>query len=85
MTPENNSRLEPSNRLYRVVEQIASAVLLLVLAALGWIIIAASSPAWGRLASLELEVIGIVALLLAALMLVSVVALMHTRKSQGND
>ncbi len=83
MPSEDHPPQESSNRLYRVVEQIASAVLLLVLAALGWIIIAAFSPTWVRLASLELEVIGIVGLLLAALILVSVVALLHTRKSSG--
>ena len=69
-----------SGWLYRLLERIASTILLLVLVALGWIIVAVSVPEWGRLASLETEVIGIVGLLLAALIAVSVVALLHTRK-----
>ncbi len=54
--------------------------MLLVLAALGWMIVAAYVPEWGRLATLEFEVIAVVGLLLATLLLVSLVALLHTRK-----
>jgi hypothetical protein len=66
--------------MYRLIEGIAAGVLLLVLASLGWMIVAAYVPEWGRAASLEFEVIFIVVLMLAALVLVSVVALMHTRR-----
>ena len=68
------------HRLYRVLEFIASGVLRMVLAAICWMIAVAYYPQWGRMASLELEVIAIVSLLIAALGLVSVVALLHTRK-----
>ena len=80
MNIEEEARIAESGRAYRLLEQTTSVILLLVLAALGWMIVAAYVPEWGRLASLELEVIGIVSLLLAALVLVSVVALLHTRK-----
>jgi hypothetical protein len=63
----------------RLLERATAGLLLLVLAALGWMIVASYNPDWGRLASLELEVVLVVGLLLAALVLVSVVALMHTR------
>ena len=69
---------------YRLLEQSASAILLLVLAALVWMIVATYIPEWGRLASLEFEIIGIVGLLIAALLLVSFVALLHTRKAPKN-
>ena len=64
----------------RLLERAAAGLLLLVLAALGWMIVASYNPEWGRLASLELEVVLVVGLLLAALVLVSVVALLHTRR-----
>jgi hypothetical protein len=65
---------------YRLLERAAAGLLLLVLAALGWMIVASYVPEWGRLDSLELEVLVLVGLLLATLLLVSVVALLHTRK-----
>ena len=67
-------------RVFRLIEGIASGVLLLFLAAISWMIVAAYVPEWGRAASLEFEVIFILALLLAALLAVSVVALLHTRR-----
>jgi hypothetical protein len=70
----------PQTRVFRLIEGVASGVLLLVLAALGWMIVAAYLPEWGRLASLKFEVIFILAVLLAALLAVSVVALLHTRR-----
>jgi len=84
MNAKNNVSVAAPSRTNRLLEQTASAVLILVLGALGWMIVAASFPEWGRLASLEVEVIGIVGLLLAALGLVSVVALLHTRKAPKN-
>ena len=64
----------------QLLERAAAGLLLLVLAALGWMIAAAYVPEWGRLESLELEVLLIVGLLLATLVLVSIVALLHTRR-----
>jgi sterol desaturase/sphingolipid hydroxylase (fatty acid hydroxylase superfamily) len=77
--PDDDTRA-PQTRIFRLIEGIASGVLVLVLAALVWMIVAAYRPEWGRLASLEFEVIFILALLLAALLAVSVVALLHTRR-----
>jgi hypothetical protein len=65
---------------YRLLEWAASAVLKVVLGAVGWMIAVAYFPEWGRLASVELEVMVILGLLVAALGIVSVVALLHTRK-----
>jgi ABC-type multidrug transport system permease subunit len=65
---------------YRLLEYVASGVLRAVLAAICWMIAVAYFPEWGRMVSVELEVIAIVALLVAALGLVSLVALLHTRK-----
>jgi hypothetical protein len=80
MNPENNHSNQSTPRGPRLLEQITAAVLLAVLAALGWIVVAA----YGRGAEQGLvpqwELIGITALLLSALGLVSVVALLHTRK-----
>jgi hypothetical protein len=65
---------------YRLLELIASGVLRMVLAAICWVIAVAYFPEWGRMASVELEVVAIVTLLVVALALVSIVALIHTRK-----
>ena len=62
-----------------LLEQVASAVLVAVLLSLGWIILAAWKIPWFRLPSVPLEVILVIGLLLAALVLVSVVALRQTR------
>ncbi|HLJ11892.1 MAG TPA: hypothetical protein VKU82_11920 [Planctomycetaceae bacterium] len=70
----------PRPILVRLLEAAASTVLLAVLVSLGWMIIASYRPEWGRLASLETEVAAIVGLMLLALVLVSAVALLHTRK-----
>lgn len=74
------SNPRPQHPSYRWLELIASGVLRMVLAAICWMIAVAYFPEWGRMASVELEVIAIVALLVAALALVSIVALLHTRK-----
>ena len=74
------SNPKPQHPSYRVLEFIASGVLRMVLAAICWMIAVAYFPEWGRMASEDLEVIAIVTLLIAALGLVSVVALFHTRK-----
>lgn len=63
----------------RWLERITTAVLIAVVAALVWIVIVANQPNWLRLPSPATEVIVVLALLVAALLLVSVVALLHTR------
>jgi uncharacterized membrane protein YcjF (UPF0283 family) len=69
----------PSQPRFPLLERITAAVLLLVLAALGWVLVAAYQPDWIGWATAEVQVIVILALLTAALVLVSVVALLHTR------
>lgn len=61
-------------------ERLAGIVLSLVLLAIGWIVLVTLIPDLPRLASLETEVILMVVLLFASLILVSVVALIHTRR-----
>jgi hypothetical protein len=61
------------------LETLAAIVLLLVLAALAWMVLAAYWPAAFSVAPVETEVIAMLVLLTAALLLVSVVALVHTR------
>jgi hypothetical protein len=62
-----------------VLETATAIVLLMVLAALLWLVLAAHWPQVFGLASPEVEVLVILALLTTALILVSVVALLHTR------
>jgi hypothetical protein len=62
------------------LEWLTAAVLAAVLAAVAWMVVVAFQPGWLRLPSEEAEVVGVLALLAAALGLVSVVALLHTRK-----
>lgn len=64
--------------VFRVLERITAAALLLVLLALGWMIVMAFQPHQARLASTDQEVLVVVGLLLLALILVSLVALFHT-------
>jgi hypothetical protein len=68
-----------SQRTYPWLERTTAAVLLLVLVALGWMTLAAWEPEWGRWAAQEVQVWLVLALLTAALLLVSVTALLHTR------
>lgn len=63
-----------------LLERVTAALLVLVLIALGWIIAAATWPASLAWASTEVEVVAVIGLLVAALVLVSVVALLHTRR-----
>ncbi len=63
----------------RLLETATAGVLLAVVIALGWMIVIAYLPAMMRLPSLEMEIVIILALLLAALLFVSIVALLHTR------
>jgi hypothetical protein len=63
----------------RWLEQATATVLVAVLAGLAWVLTVAYQPDWLRLPSAEAEVIAMVVLLGAALLLVSAVALLHTR------
>ncbi len=65
---------------FRLLEYAAAGVLLLVLAALAWMTVAAYAPTTAGAVVSELQVIGVIVLLVIALGLVSVVALLHTRK-----
>jgi ethanolamine permease len=60
-------------------EWFTGGVLLLVLAALAWVVLAAYWPQAFGLAAVEVEVVAVLALLAVALVLVSAVALGHTR------
>ena len=81
MEPDDaTSPLRQAGALYRLFERAVAGLLLLVLAALGWMSLVSYKPEWGRLGNLELEVLLIVGLLLATLALVSVVAFLHTKK-----
>jgi amino acid transporter len=60
-------------------ETITAGVLLMVLAALVWVVLVSYWPETFALASTAVEVVALLGLLTAALVLVSVVALLHTR------
>ena len=64
---------------FSLLEQLTALVLLLAILAVGWMVLTAYQPNVLRLPSVELEVLLMVALLAAALLLVSVLALLHTR------
>jgi hypothetical protein len=63
-----------------LLEWLTAVVLILVLASLGWMVVAAYLPAWGRWLPVEAEVNLVLVLLTAALVLVSALALLHTRR-----
>jgi ethanolamine permease len=62
-----------------LLEAITAVVLLAVLAALTWVVLASYAPQTFGLVPIESGVVAILALLTTALVLVSVVALLHTR------
>jgi hypothetical protein len=68
-----------SNRKYPWLERLTATVLLLVLAALVWMVLATWRPEWSQQVALEVQVWVVLGLLVAALLLVSVTALLHTR------
>jgi hypothetical protein len=72
--PERPRRADPR------LERLTAIVLMAVLASLGWMTLVSYLPDLARLPSLEAEVIAVLILLTAALGLVSVVALLDTRK-----
>lgn len=66
--------------ILKALEAVTTLVLVGVVVALGWMIAAAYAPVATAWASVEVEAAVILALLAAALLLVSVVALLHTRR-----
>jgi hypothetical protein len=64
---------------FPLLEWVTALVLVLVLAALAWMPLADLLPASWRLLSLEAEILGTLGLLTAALLSVSVLALLHTQ------
>ena len=76
---DTQEQARPTSLRFVFLERITSLVLLLVVAALGWILFAAYQPATPDGAAEEVQAILIIGLLSAALVLVSVVALLHTR------
>lgn len=67
------------NRLLAFLEKLTATVLVAVLLSLGWMALAAWRPELGDWPSQAVQVGAVTALLTAALLLVSVVALLHTR------
>ena len=66
-----------------LLETIAAGIMLVVLAALGWIVLVAYWPLTFTWASTQVEVVVILVLLSAALVVVIAVALVHTRPGSG--
>jgi hypothetical protein len=81
MNDERSGGLGPvsAGRRYAWLEGLTAGVLVAVVVSLGWMILSAYQPDWVSWGSTEVQVVVICALLLAALLLVSVVALLHTR------
>ncbi|HKI38223.1 MAG TPA: hypothetical protein VKA46_40590 [Gemmataceae bacterium] len=73
--PDGTAQVGPR---YPLLERATAAVLLLVLLALGWMALAAWTPEWDWQVSLDVQVGLVLALLTTALILVSIVALLHT-------
>jgi hypothetical protein len=80
MSPPPDEPERPLSLAFRLLEWVTAAVLLLVVAALGWMLLAAYWPERSRFGSDQTEVVALLALLTAALLLVSGAALVHTRK-----
>ena len=70
---------EPLPPWFAWLERLTATLLVVVLLSLGWMVWVVYQPAWGSWASTETEVVAVLVLLAAALGLVSVVALLHTR------
>ncbi len=82
MSPATSPGNQPASNRARFLwlEWVTAGVLMAVLLALAWITVAPYLPNWGFLPTVEAEVIVVLGLLTAALVLVSGVALLHTRK-----
>ena len=81
MNPSPVLRHDPDRggRRILLLERATAVVLLIVLLMVGWIALAACRPEWCAWVALNVQVWFVLALLIAALVLVSVVALLHTR------
>jgi hypothetical protein len=77
--PSPSKERSPGGWAFAWLEWITAAALVGVVLALGWITVAPHLPGWGFLPTVEAEVIVVLVLLAGALVLVSVVALLHTR------
>ena len=75
--PDASGRTKP---LLMVLEVVTTACLLAVVLALAWITLMANDTESLRLTSVQLEVVIVVVLLLLAVALVSLLALLHTRR-----
>lgn len=74
-----NGENESSNGSFLWLERATATVLVLVIVAVGWMIVAEDLPGWLRLATAEVEIAVVLALLSSALILVSGLAFLHTR------
>lgn len=74
------SERSTSPRGISLVERLTALVLMAVVAALGWVTVAAFIPQSVDVAAEPWQVVALLALLFAALGLVSLVALLHTRR-----
>jgi hypothetical protein len=71
----------PANGWLVWLERLTAVLLLAVLASLGWMVLAAYVGGWAEWPGQQVQVLFLGGLLLAALLLVSVVALWHTRST----
>jgi hypothetical protein len=69
---------------YPLLEGVTAVLLVLVMLSLGWMVLAAWQPGWWAWVPEGAQVWGAVALLTAALGMVSLVALLHTRDETRN-
>lgn len=74
---------KPGNSV-SILERLTGAVLIVMLLAIGWMVLVTLVPALPRVLSVEAEVIVMTGLLTASLVLVSVVALLHTRRQSSS-
>ena len=74
-----NAKHLPGEPRFPMLERVTALVLIVVLAALAWILVAAYQPDRPWFVATESQVVILLGLLTAALLLVSVVALLHTR------
>jgi len=82
MNADKTPAAEPSFAApgFRVLENATAVILVVAVLAVAWLVLVAYQPERARLASPEVEVGIVLAILLAALTLVSLVALLHTKK-----
>lgn len=77
---EDSGGRDLPQRSDRLLDRLTGAILIAVAMAMAWMVVVSYWPAVARLASMQLEVILMLGLLGAALLLVSLVALLHTRR-----